>query len=260
MKRITCSKGFTLTELIIVIAILAILAAILIPMMVGWIGDANKDVCFANQSQILRNYQYLKVLEAAKGNDVKLSDVLAGNYDLYTTDISSAACPSGGTYTADDENERIICSIHGNAEGDTPSGGDDENDGENEVVDTENYFYLTGDINYKVTTWGDIEKFNPEHDGQPGTSIPTGTIFYYRGYYYLFRDNQYLTASTNIPSYVAHYGVKIDNSAFTTPSKSTSPGDLKLVNDRAYVFFPYNRYQNDYLNEGWWYEIAYSGA
>lgn len=41
-------KGFTLTELIIVIAILAILAAILVPLMVGYLDEAKQAVADAN--------------------------------------------------------------------------------------------------------------------------------------------------------------------------------------------------------------------
>ncbi|MBD5551837.1 MAG: prepilin-type N-terminal cleavage/methylation domain-containing protein [Lachnospiraceae bacterium] len=41
-KDDTSHKGFTLVELIVAITILAILAALLIPFMVGWIDRAKK--------------------------------------------------------------------------------------------------------------------------------------------------------------------------------------------------------------------------
>ena len=51
-------RGFTLTELIIVIAILAILAAVFIPQMIVFINESQQAVCQANRAQILRQYAY----------------------------------------------------------------------------------------------------------------------------------------------------------------------------------------------------------
>ena len=48
-KKIKSKKrGFTLIELIVVIAILAVLAAILVPSMLGFIGDAKQQVADTN--------------------------------------------------------------------------------------------------------------------------------------------------------------------------------------------------------------------
>lgn len=45
-------KGFTLIEMIIVIAIIAVLAAILSPMMSGYVSEANKSKDAANQKNL----------------------------------------------------------------------------------------------------------------------------------------------------------------------------------------------------------------
>ncbi len=249
-------KGFTLVEVIVTLLILAVLSAIIVPSAVGWIEKADEKACQLNRSQIIRYYAYVRQLEYKESGEVTLSAVLAGDYEVCAADVAVLLCPTGGTYTADDENGVIACSHHGGgAGGETPGGGEEEPT-PSTPENTPGYFYLMGDSRYKVNTWGDLEQFQPAHDGQPGTNIPTGAIFYYQGSYYLFRDNQYLTAGTNLPAYVAGYGVRINNTVFVTPSTSTNPGDVKLVNGRAYVFYPYSRYYQDYLNQSWWYEIV----
>ena len=42
MKKLFNKKGMTLVEVIVVLVILAILAAVLVPTMIGWIDKANE--------------------------------------------------------------------------------------------------------------------------------------------------------------------------------------------------------------------------
>lgn len=64
MKKILTKKGFTLIELIVVIAILAILAAILIPSITNYITKANQ----AKNQADARSYYSAVVLEVATAN------------------------------------------------------------------------------------------------------------------------------------------------------------------------------------------------
>lgn len=52
LKRIKSKKGFTLIELIVVIAILGILAAILVPTMLGIVNDSKTQVNTSNARSI----------------------------------------------------------------------------------------------------------------------------------------------------------------------------------------------------------------
>ena len=77
-------KGFTLVEVIVVLVILAILAAILIPSMIGWIDRANnksalveaRSVLLASQTVASENYATDKTATSVAVKDVTdLADV-----------------------------------------------------------------------------------------------------------------------------------------------------------------------------------------
>ena len=247
--------GFTLVEIIVILVIIGILAAILVPALTGWIAIAQKKACEYNRSQIIRDYHYVQTLEYNNGITVKLSDVLAGNYDIYAEDVAKAKCPAGGTYTADDAAGTITCSIHG---GMTDNSGEGDDSGDTPPDNSADYFYVAGNAGYKVATWGDLETYVAP---QYGTNFASGTIFYYKGDYYFFRDSQYFTNQTDEANFVAncvagYHAVKISYSTLTAPSEATTYGDLKLENNKVYLFFPYNRYYHDYENSSAWLEIT----
>ena len=96
MKKIY-SKGFTLTELMSVIAIITILILAAIPTFIGARNRANANACQANLEII-----YSSEKEWALDNP----DVAVAGYIILSTDVnpyiddgwSSLECPSGGTY------------------------------------------------------------------------------------------------------------------------------------------------------------------
>lgn len=152
-------KGFTLIELIVVIAILGILALFLVPSFIGYADDAQKATCDANRHLIERSYKFYKV----KNEDVKLSDYIIGDGSEY----QGSQCPSKGTYSYDDLNGKVLCSIHGGADdetsdSDTPSDKPEETKATIPGTDLE--------IDYeKVISTTKNEKI--------GKSYPEGTIF-----------------------------------------------------------------------------------
>ena len=58
-------KGFTLIELIVVVAILAILAAIAVPMLIGYADQAEEAKLLANAKMIAQAINTANALEAA---------------------------------------------------------------------------------------------------------------------------------------------------------------------------------------------------
>lgn len=155
-------KGFTLIELIVVIAILGILALFLVPSFIGYADDAQKATCDANRHLIERSYKFYKI----SNENVSLSEYINGDGSEY----QGSQCPSKGTYSYDDDNGKVLCSIHGGADDET-SDSDIPSDEPEEKKPTIPGTDLEID-NSKVISRTKKDKINNEY--------PAGTIFEFK--------------------------------------------------------------------------------
>jgi prepilin-type N-terminal cleavage/methylation domain-containing protein len=90
--------GFTLVEIMIVVAIIGLLTAIAIPAFIQYRNDARAGLCQNN----LRLISHAKEDYAVKYNLETGSSVNATDINVYIgseTDTSNPACPSSGSYT-----------------------------------------------------------------------------------------------------------------------------------------------------------------
>ena len=108
MKLTTRKAGFTLVEIMIVVAIIGLLAAIAIPNFVKARTSSQKNACIAN----------LKQIEGAKATwaleNKKTSADTPGTGDLYgTTNYirDEPKCPGGGTYGLNAVDTKPTCSL-----------------------------------------------------------------------------------------------------------------------------------------------------
>ncbi len=112
MRSRRINKGFTLAELLIVVAIIAVLVAIAIPVFSGNLAKAKEAVCISNRRSL-----YAQVVIEHMLSDKSYSE--AFNEFVTGTD----GCPNGGTFSWEDKGDTgvIHCDYHDGTAG--PGGG-----------------------------------------------------------------------------------------------------------------------------------------
>ena len=104
-------KGFTLVEIMIVVAIIGLLAAIAIPNFVKARTTAQANACINNLRQIDGAKQQWALEKNQPGDAVPVArDLLP-----YLKDGVFPACPAGGTYSINSVDEVPTCTVQGHA-------------------------------------------------------------------------------------------------------------------------------------------------
>lgn len=109
-RVLLCNKGFTLVELMVIIAIVGILVALGSPSFKGYIERTNYKVCQANCAQMVRLFHTL----------VNEDENRASKFIEFKNEYGEM-CPSDGEIIY--KNGKVICLLH--FDNDEGSGGDD---------------------------------------------------------------------------------------------------------------------------------------
>jgi type IV pilus assembly protein PilA len=96
------SDGFTLVELIVVIAILGIIAAIAVPKLTVFKSMAEETVCAVNRKTVERMYSVFLVENHIDHEDSIFNQFIIDNFD--------EICPAGGVISYEDG--KVKCSVH----------------------------------------------------------------------------------------------------------------------------------------------------
>lgn len=98
----TNNKGFSLVELIVVVAIMAVLVGVLAPAYLRYVEKARQQTCYWNMDNVVREVQLLAFSDPDFMDDLEAA-ANANGYDITayvngSTSVEVPTCPSRGTY------------------------------------------------------------------------------------------------------------------------------------------------------------------
>lgn len=210
-------EGFTLAELLVVVAIIAILVAVSIPIFTGRLEAAKEATCLANR----------RSLKAVMANDYlneEYENMRAAFTAIYDADKTKAkpefVCPKDGVYSWEGsaDSGHIKCSVH-----DGHGSGSEDEEKKNYVPNTELEL---------------VESYWPYAAGKK--VAPGGTFQAQDGKYYVVYRDIYSTNNAGGPG--SGYGGAVVQLTSTVHSygkindyKTVKAGDLTLYDGSYYV-------------------------